>query len=103
MTAGIVSRSASRRGRPRPARGGAGQGDRLVELHEQIVAGTAALVSSQGWEEMLQIVARMPQYSGGGVGIFESRECCPDGVFDEPRDVDDHRRSGRARHMRSAI
>ncbi len=63
MTAGIVSRSASRRGRPRPARGGAGQGDRLAELHEQIVAGTAALVSSQGWEEMLQIVARMPQYS----------------------------------------
>jgi len=61
MTAVTVSRSAAGGGRSRAVRGGGNRGEKLAELHEQIVAGTEALVSSQGWQEMLQIVARMPQ------------------------------------------
>jgi len=53
----------------------AARGEKLAELHEQIVAGTEVLVSSQGWQEMLQLVARMPQYSLNNVlGHFAKRK-----------------------------
>ena len=51
--------------------------DRLAAVHEQLIAAVEALTSSEAWASMLQVASRFPDYSGGGVGVFERREFSP--------------------------
>ncbi len=51
--------------------------ERLTALHDKLVTAVEDLASSEAWMRMLQVAARFPDYSGGGVGVFELRECCP--------------------------
>jgi hypothetical protein len=53
--------------------------DRLATVHEQLIAAVEALTSSEAWASMLQVAARFPDYSGGGVAMFEHRELEPVG------------------------
>lgn len=49
--------------------------ERLAELHARLIDAVADLTDSAAWQRMLQTAARFPTYSGGGVGVFELREC----------------------------
>ena len=51
--------------------------ERLTALHDKLVAAVGDLASSEAWMRMLQVAARFPDYSSGGVEVFEPRECCP--------------------------
>lgn len=46
---------------------------RLAELHEQIVAGAAELVSSEGWQAMLAVAARLHSYSLNNVLLIAAQ------------------------------
>jgi hypothetical protein len=54
---------------------GPSQEDKLEALHAQLVEAVAELATSEGWARMLAAAARFNDYSGGGVGVFELREC----------------------------
>src|SRR5665648_1154208 len=56
--------------RPRPA-----TEDKLEALHYQLIEAVADLATSEGWRRMLAVAARFHDYSGGGVGVSELREC----------------------------
>lgn len=51
--------------------------EKLAALHSKLIAAVEELTTSSAWLRMLQVAARFPDYSGGGVGVFELRECCP--------------------------
>ncbi|OIQ83602.1 hypothetical protein GALL_345900 [mine drainage metagenome] len=49
--------------------------ERLTTLHDKLITAVEDLASSDAWMRMLQVAARFPDYSGGGGGIIELREC----------------------------
>lgn len=51
--------------------------ERLTALHDKLVSAVEDLASSEAWGRMLQVAARFLEYSGGGAGVFELRECGP--------------------------
>lgn len=49
--------------------------DKLEVLHYQLIEAVADLATSEGWQRLLAVAARFHDYSGGGGGIIELREC----------------------------
>jgi len=51
--------------------------EKLAALHHKLIAAVEELTTSSAWLRMLQVAARFPDYSSGGVGIFQAQEYRP--------------------------